>query len=70
MHAAASDKKKKRVEFLTSKGVLVWEIGKKLRGLGSGRDSMENSQAEMIGEEPADKNQFSSHWSSPPRSHR
>lgn len=43
MHAAASDKKKKypQVEFLTSKGAQVWEIGKKSRGEGGGRDSVE-----------------------------
>lgn len=62
-------KKKKKypqVKFLTSKGALVWEIGKKWRGWGSGRDGVENSQAAVIGREPADKNQLSSHWSSPP----
>lgn len=42
MHAAASDKKKyPQVEFLTSKGAQVWEIGKKSRGEGGGRDSVE-----------------------------
>lgn len=59
-------KKYPQVEFPTSKRALVKEIGKKSRGEGSGRDSMENSQAGLIAEEPAVKKVFSSHWSSPP----